>query len=344
MFAATIVGLSVALMIGLLVAIFFRYVVMRDFSTVTTEYKVLSPKTGGLAIAGAFLIGISLIQLIGDITPIKARYFWGFVGSLVLIASVSLYETFKRSDSRIRVLGEALATALVLGAGVVVSEFHLPWVGWIIGGWWSYPLTLLWIFGLTHAYKQMDGLDGLAASTAIIASAFFSYISFRQESVFIYLCSVVLFSAAAGFLIFNRLLRECRIGDIEGTFLGFSFAVMAIIAGLYDRSHTSMLVVPLLLFHFIFDAVFTCARTIWSQGRMPRNQSDYLYQLLVRAGYSNRSIILIHSAMAASQGVGAIAMINIQGSGRVWVFLPFLLIQAIYAYQVVRLARNRTRI
>ena len=341
LFAMFIAGVSATLLVAILVAIFFRDVVIEEYSTATSEHKFSSLELGGLAVIGAYIVGISTIQWLGQNTPIQEGYFWGYLASLLVISALSTYATVKPTKIKVFLVGQIVAISILMLAGIVIKEFHLPWVGWVVGGWWSYPLTLLWVLGLTRAYRHMDGPEGVAVNAAVIASGFFSFVCFQYQSIFIYLCSLVLFSAALGFFAFNRLLGTAAIGSIGSTFLGFSFAVMAIIAGLYDYSHTSMLVVPLLLFHCIFDVAFTHIRRLWDSSAASGRKTAFLYQLLGQAGYSSRSMTLIYTVMAVTQGLGAIMLVNIQGSSRIAVFLPFILAQTIYAVWVIALPKPR---
>jgi UDP-N-acetylmuramyl pentapeptide phosphotransferase/UDP-N-acetylglucosamine-1-phosphate transferase len=338
-FAAAILGLSIVLVIAVLLTIFFRHLRTRDTDDAPDPLRPYI-RTGGLAIVVAFLAGILLVHLFGVFTPIAAQYFWGFLTSIFLIAAVGLYGTFRYIGPATRVAAQVFAVAIVMWAGIVIDEIRLPWIGWVVGGWWTYPMTLLWILGLTNIYTTFDGVDGLSASGAVIASAFFGFIALHHGSAFTYLCSVAMFAASVGFLIFNWPPAKISMGEIGGAFLGFSFAVMAIIAGLYDHSHTSLFVIPLLLFHFIFDAVFTFCARVFRSGSQPHGESMHLYRLLARAGHSHRGIIAIYSCMGIAQGFGAILMVNL-GNSRMWVFLPFLLFQAGYAYWLIGSSRTR---
>ena len=62
---------------------------------------------------------------------------------------------------------------------------------------------------------------------------------------------VTLCDTAVGFLVYNWAPARVFMGDVGSAFLGFVFAVLAIIAARYDSSHTSFLVMPLLLFNFM---------------------------------------------------------------------------------------------
>ena len=94
---------------------------------------------GGIAIVVAFLGGISLIQLVGNISPIQIRYFWGLLASLFVMVAVSLYDTFRPLTAGTKLAGQAVAVFIAMVSGIVLTEFHIPWIGWIDGGWWGYP-------------------------------------------------------------------------------------------------------------------------------------------------------------------------------------------------------------
>lgn len=302
-----------------------RHIKAFDIPNERSSHVKVTPRGGGIAIVVAFLAGILLIQLIGDKTPIYTPYFLGFLFSSFVIASISLYDDFKPISFKVKLGGQIVGIIVGLLAGIVIDLVHMPVIGEVSFGAWAYPLTFLWILGLTNACNFIDGLDGLAASTAVIAALFLAYISLQQGSHFIYLASLTLAAAVSGFLFFNWPPAKIFMGDIGSTFIGFVFAVMAVIAARYDHSHTSLFVVPLLLLHFIFDTAFTFLRRLLAGEHVFTAHRSHLYQLLNRVGYSHKQVMLIYSAMAVCQGVTAVWMVNSLGAERVFVFMPFLI-------------------
>lgn len=336
-FALAIAGLS-----SILTAFLVRYWTIIDVPNERSSHSRPTPRGGGIAIVSGFLAGILLIHLIGNVTPIKTRYFMGFLAGSFTIAALSLYDDLRPRSFTTKISVQLIAIAVAMGAGIVVGEMRLPWIGGVEQGWWGYyPLTLLWILGMTNAYNFMDGLDGLAASTAVIAGGFLCFITFQQGSLFIYLASLALSAAALGFLVFNLPPAKIFMGDVGSTFLGFVFAVMAVIAARYDHSHTSMYVVPLLLFHFIFDTIFTFARRLWRREAVTQAHRTHLYQLLNRLGYSHGKVTLLYSSMAVAQGLGAIWMVSIPGEARLLIYPPFFFIYLIYGTRVLSHAKRR---
>ncbi len=118
-------------------------------------------------------------------------------------------------------------------------------------------------------------------------------------------------------------------GDVGSAFLGFVFANLpicqsanlAIIASLYDHSHTSFFVIPLLLFSFIYDTVFTFIRRLLRKENVFAAHRCHLYQLFNQLGFSHVSVSSFHFCVCVMQGIGAYFMLNIGGDKRVFVFL-----------------------
>jgi UDP-GlcNAc:undecaprenyl-phosphate GlcNAc-1-phosphate transferase len=335
-----IFAFAIAVLSAALTALLIRYGNIIDVPNQRSSHTVPTPKGGGIAIVASFVLGILLIHLIGQVVPIKTRYFVGFFIGSFAIAAVSLYDDFKYCTMRTKLVVHSVAIMIALGSGIVIDWMQVPWFGAVNWGWWGYPLTLLWILGLTNAFNFMDGLDGLAASTAVVAAVFFSFITFQQGSHFIYLASLTLAAATLGFLIFNFPPAKIFMGDVGSVFLGFAFAVMAVIAARYDLSHTSMLVVPLLLFHFIFDAMLTFVRRLTRGEDVTLAHRTHLYQLLNQLGWSHGKVTLLYSCMAFVQGLAAIWMVKIPGEPRLSMFLPLVFLQLSFSAWVLRKARQ----
>lgn len=298
------------------------------------------PKSGGLAIVATFLVGIMAIYLLGDNTPITQWYFIGFIMSALTIATVSLYDDMKYRTFKVKLGSQVIAAAVVLAFGIIIDEIALPWIGPIQLGLWAYPISFLWIVGLTNAFNFMDGLDGLAAGTAVLVSAFFGIITLSQGSTFVYISCYTLLAGSLGFLLYNFPPARIFMGDVGSSFIGFVFATISIIAGRYDHSHTSFLVMPLLLFHFIFDTSFTYVRRLLRKEHVTYAHRTHLYQLFNQLGYSHLTVSLTHGAICILQGLGAMYMVNIPGAKRVFVFLPFLILEIIYAWVVISNAKK----
>ena len=311
-----------------------------DHPNQRSSHKRAVPKSGGISIVVTFLIGMCYLMFFAYPDLLNQRFTWGFVFSSVLIALISFVDDVWEKSAQFKLVTHIVAVAVVLSTGIVIDTLTLPWVGRVSLEWWGYLISAVWILGLTNACNFMDGIDGLMGSTALIAAMFFMAISYYEGSTFVYITGYTIIAGCVGFLVYNAPPAKIFMGDVGSAFLGFVFATLAIIAARYDFSRTSFLVMPMLLFHFIYDTLFTFVRRLLRGENALQAHRTHLYQLLVRSGYSHLEVTLLLCCMAFLQGLGAIWMVNIPGNERLYVFIPFLLIQIIYSHLTIKRARK----
>lgn len=334
-FAAAIFLASVAM-----TYIMARYVRVMDVPNDRSSHFRPIPKSGGIAFVSTFVLGSLVIYFVADTARIDDRYFWGYLISAILLAIVSFVDDVMQKTFFVKVLTQMFCVAVVLTSGVIVTKLAVPYWGEVELGVMGYVLTFLWIMGLTNAYNFMDGLDGLAAGVAVIAAGFLGAIAFEQKSVFVYMSSYVLLAGAAGFLIFNFSPAKIFMGDIGSAFLGFTFATLAVVGSSLDLGRLSFYIIPMLLFHFIFDTLFTFARRLLHGEKVHLAHRTHLYQFLNRMGYSHRTVSLFHYAVTVAQGIAAFVSVSLAPERRLLVFIPFLIFEIAYARWVLARARS----
>ncbi|MFH1981110.1 MAG: glycosyltransferase family 4 protein [Pseudomonadota bacterium] len=320
-----------------------RCAFIMDVPNKRSSHSKPTPKSGGIAIVVTFVIGVAAIAILGKETLVDWPILIGFAVSAVVIAIVSLLDDLGiiSSSLKMRLTAQSIAALSIMAFGIVIHEITLPWLGKVPLGLIGLIVTFLWIMGLTNAFNFMDGLNGMAGGTAVIVCVFFSYISYRHGSNFAYLITYSICAGALGFLMFNFPRATLFMGDVGSAFLGFVFATLAIVAALYDHAHTSLFVMPLLLFHFIYETLFTFIRRFVSGDNVFEAHRTHFYQLINQMGLSHTQVSLIYWGICAVQGFGALWMITIPDNPRVLVFLPFLIFQIIYSIVVTRMAKRR---
>ena len=148
---------------------------------------------------------------------------------------------------------------------------------------------------------------------------------------------LLLAAASAGFLALNFPPARIFMGDVGSQFLGFAFAALGVLLARSDPTGTVILIVPLLLFHFVFDTAFTVLRRLRRGENLAAAHRSHLYQLLNRAGLSHRSVAGAQYAMAVIHGCAALWFIGAAPSQRWLVFVALLAAQSAYAVISLRL-------
>lgn len=318
-----------------------RHPIIMDIPNQRSSHDKPIPKSGGIAIVITFLAGVIAIYLLADVAIIKGNFFIGFVSSAFLIAIVSFVDDLITTQFFFRLSYQALSALLVMVFGIVINELSLPWAGKIQIGIVGYIITFFWIVGLTNAFNFMDGINGMAGGTAVIVCLFFGHICATSGSNFAYIISYTIAAGALGFLMFNFPRAKLFMGDVGSAFLGFVFASLAIIAALYDHSHTSLFVMPLLLLHIIYDTFFTFMRRLLKGELVFKAHRSHLYQLFNQLGYSHTRISIFYWVVGISQGIGAIWMITIPDNRRLLVFIPYISFQIVYSIIIIRKAKMK---
>ncbi len=311
-----------------------------DVPNQRSSHHMPTPKSGGLGIVTAFMAGQFGLYFLATSVRLSEPYFIGLIAGSLAVAVVSLLDDVRQRSLSLRFMTQIVATAVVLASGLVIQEIWLPVVGRVDLGLLGYLMTALWIIGLTNAVNFMDGLNGLVAGSVAIAAAFMATICFLTGSHFAYLLALILCVSVAGFIPFNFPRARVFMGDVGSQFLGFSFAVLGVIAAQVDLSRTSFMIVPILLFALLFDAILTFSRRIVRGEPVLQPHRTHLYQLLNRAGWSHTRVSSLYFAFAVLQGVAGLIFLRLPSDGRILIFAPMLAVQSAFAVWVYALFRR----
>ena len=99
----------------------------------------------------------------------------------------------------------------------------------ISDGWWSWPITIFWIVGITNAVNLIDGLDGLAAGISAIACGVIALFAFHAGQPVMVVLMLALLGSLSGFLFFNFNPAKIFMGDCGSMFLGFILGASSVL-------------------------------------------------------------------------------------------------------------------
>ena len=89
-------------------------------------------------------------------------------------------------------------------------------------------LAFLWLVGLTNAYNFMDGIDGIAASQAVVAGLTWAVAGYLAGAAWVAAVGLVIAAASLGFMRHNWAPARIFMGDVGSAFLGLSLATLAV--------------------------------------------------------------------------------------------------------------------
>jgi UDP-N-acetylmuramyl pentapeptide phosphotransferase/UDP-N-acetylglucosamine-1-phosphate transferase len=210
------------------------------------------------------------------------------VAGAATVAAVSFADDLGHVPYRTRLVLQGGAAVLFVVGYAHLSSLELPLAGTVALGAIGVPLTVLWIVGMINAFNFMDGLDGMAAGQAVAAGLGWVALGAISNHPFLIVGGALLAAASLGFLGHNWHPASVFMGDVGSTFLGYSFAVLMVIAASYDPKLA--LAGVLLVWPAIFDSVFTVMRRLKNGDNVFTGHREFLFHRLLLAGWSHAAV------------------------------------------------------
>src|SRR5713226_7762721 len=258
------------------------------------------PRWGGLSIYVAFvvalIISLSIVVVwFGKLVSWPTLVAGGgvFLGG-TLLSLMGAWDDLKEVSAGKQMVVQVLCALLVIPFGVKIDVLTDPFhPGHMIYlGLWKYPLTVLWIVGVTNAINWIDGLDGLAAGVCAIAAMTLALMAMLSSQPALALLAASLCGSLLGFLRYNFNPAKIFMGG-GALFVGFTLAAIAAV-GTFKVAAAMAIMVPILILGVpIFDTAFVIARR-FMQGK-PIYQADksHLHHRLLALGFTQRQTALI---------------------------------------------------
>lgn len=262
------------------------------------------PRLGGVAIFLAFSVslgvwlGLSLIfpRIIVGLAP--ATILRIYVPAC-LIFCLGIYDDFRGASPYLKFAVQAIAAAMLFAGGmrildlpVLFGQHTLPW-------YLGLPLTVLWVVAITNAFNLIDGLDGLAAGSALFSTMVVFVVSLVDHSWLGSLMSVTLAGAILGFLRFNFSPATIFLGDSGSLFIGFMLSALAL-AGAQKAPTLVAVAIPVVSFGLpILETMLSIVRRLISGKPIFTADREHIHHKLLQMGFSHRQVVIVLYAVSA---------------------------------------------
>lgn len=296
-------------------------------------HKQPIPRIGGLAIFAGFLLAMLYFLCVGEIAEETAHELLGLLLGGSLIVLLGLVDDYKNLPAKVKLTGQIVcACILVLGFEVRIDFITDPFGDYFYLEYFAIPATIFWIVGLTNTVNLIDGLDGLAAGVAMIASVTICLVALEQNAVFVAVLTAALAGATLGFLFYNFNPARIFMGDTGSMFLGYTLAGISVI-GAVKSAATIALIVPILALGLpILDTTFAIVRRY--RGGVPIFKPDkgHLHHRLLNLGFTQRQAVLLMYVISAVLGLSAVALTEVSGGFSICIIF-FVVFAVIYGAQ-----------
>lgn len=302
------------------------------------------PRLGGVAIFVGFTITSLLFCMTDKSLPINY-----LLTACIILFAMGLKDDLSGVNSSTKFLIQFIVCAiLVLLGNIRLSSMYGVFGLYDLSYTLSVGLSILIILLVVNAFNLIDGIDGLAATTGIIANGTFAALFIYINQYELAAVSLAMVGAIFGFLRFNITPAKIFMGDTGSLLIGLISAVMAIKFMEANKSVSgsspAMYSVPALTFAILVGPIFDTVRVFIvriTNGVSPFiADRNHIHHRMLRLGFNHLQTTLI----LASLNIVSIVMVLLLSSyGNSVLILSTIGVSLVFNWSITFFIRSRER-
>lgn len=276
------------------------------------------PRMGGVAVYLGFLLpwaGLYLLHnpVAEEFKNYETAFFTLVLGATAMFA-LGVYDDIKGADATKKFLVQTVIAIGLWVGGYRIETFQNPLGDVIRLGWFSLPVTLLWIVGVTNAINLLDGIDGLVSGVTVCMAIALAVINAITGHVVVALLTVALAGACLGFLPHNHSPARIFLGDSGSLTIGVVLSCVGIISlfEVHDHAANPLISVPLILFGLpLFDTLRVMFKR-WRRGvSVFHADKSHVHHRLLSLGFNHRQASWLLYGVAFATGTFAVLLTSV---------------------------------
>lgn len=308
-------------------------------------HKAPTPRVGGIAMVAGVMLSVLLFYILSFFIDINIdNRLIGYVLGAAVIFIMGFVDDLKSLKPLYKFLLQLIAGMIIYVFGISIVGVKIPFIypQMIDFGIWAFPITLMWVLGITNAVNLIDGLDGLAAGISSIASVslliIFAIVGAPAEALII---TIALVGATVGFLPYNFNPAKTFMGDTGSNFLGYTLATVSIM-GMAKGYTILAIVAPLIVCGVpVFDMLFAIVRRLAKHQKLTAPDKGHIHHRLLKHGFSQKQAVLILYGLTSILGITAVTLVTgMTKQGILCIILAIIIWVIGYVYNDLKLNRS----
>lgn len=268
---------------------FRRYALAKqliDIPNHRSSHTIPTPRGGGVVFVLVFLLSMFILMKTN-------RLVWGsdssLLGALLVTAGLGFWDDRKSLPAIWRLMGQILVCLWVLIDFSPFPTIQIYHYNFSFG--YAYAVgVLIYLVWMLNLYNFMDGIDGLAASEALIVCLAMSVIYGMTGHAASMASLLVLAATMMGFLFWNFPPARIFMGDAGSGFLGLLLAIFSLQSITLNANFIWVWLI--LMGCFIVDATLTLMVRMITKQRIFEAHNCHAYQKAVRLVVRHRPVMM----------------------------------------------------
>ncbi len=275
------------------------------------------PRLGGVAIylTLCFSVLLSLIarRYFGIWVTFRPHVLYALMAPATLIFLLGLVDDLIGLKAHFKFAVQAVAAVLLYLDGFGISRLSFraggQEFGWMIG----LPLTILWVLWITNAFNLIDGLDGLAAGSALFSTLVICAMALINRDHVIVILTLALSGAVLGFLRYNFNPATIFLGDSGSLLIGFLLSATALVSSFKSPTLVAVSIPVVSLGLPILDVSIAVVRRFLSGRALFSADREHIHHKLMKRGVPHRKAVLVLYGVSACFALLSLTLLNPTG-------------------------------
>ena len=277
------------------------------------------PRLGGVAIFLAFLLATLFALLVARFDGqlnfgFSSKELLPIVLAGALIFLVGVYDDIRGLGPYTKFALQTAAGLILFAGGLRFHHFAVLFRGETLRWFVDLPLTLLWVLTITNAFNLIDGIDGLAAGSALFSTIVVFVVALLNHASLTPFLALAMAGAIVGFLHYNLSPATIFLGDSGSLFIGFMLSALALQSA--EKAPTIVAVaIPVVSFGLpILETVLSILRR-WLSGRpLFVGDREHIHHQLLARGLSQQQVLVVLYGASAFFGLLSLFLLRPTGA------------------------------
>ena len=287
---------------------------VRDFASAhgwvaapTQERQVHSsplPRLGGVAIFISFSVSVAIAVAMAWHIPrwhsaVSVKTLLTILLPAALVFVLGVYDDIRGAGPYFKFVVQAIAATILFAFGlrivdipVLFGHHSLPWFAGLV-------FTVVWVLAITNAFNLIDGLDGLAAGSALFSTLVAFVVALLNGPSLVTVMTIALAGAILGFLRYNFNPATIFLGDSGSLFIGFLLSALAL-QGAQKAPTIVAVAIPVVSFGLpILETALSILRRLISGRPVFTADREHIHHKLMQHGLTHRQVVILLYGVSA---------------------------------------------
>jgi len=263
------------------------------------------PRLGGVAIFLSFASCMVMASIWALRNPrmhaaFSLRTLVTIVVPATLVFLLGVYDDIRGVGPYFKFSVQGIAATMLFMGGlrivnipVLFGDHQLPWVVGL-------ACTILWVLAITNAFNLIDGLDGLAAGSALFSTLVAFVVALLNGPSLVTVLTIALAGAILGFLRYNFNPATIFLGDSGSLFIGFVLSALAL-EGAQKAPTIVAVAIPVVSFGLpILETSLSIVRRLISGRPVFTADREHIHHKLLQHGLTHRQVVILLYGVSAA--------------------------------------------